>query len=73
MELGLELYWQAFVELNTCRSASIDGALPIPFTAIVEYGRIFDFEGEQFSDLLFIVRRMDDVYLEHGRKNREKK
>lgn len=35
--------------------------LPIPFTAVVEYCRVY--EVEDFDDFLYIVRSLDDVYL----------
>jgi len=53
-------YWQAFWDLNTERQVSMSGALPIPVSAIKQYGR------EEFPrDPYFceIMRIMDEEYL----------
>lgn len=35
---------------------------PIPFTAIVEYSRIYELD--DFEDFSYIIRRMDSTFLE---------
>lgn len=47
-------YIDAFKELSTCRGES--GS--IPFTAIVEYYKVFGIGS--FEEFLFIIREMDD-------------
>lgn len=71
LKFGLELYWEAFLELSTCRGVVDGGVLPIPFTAIVEYAKIFDFDEEQTSDLLYLIRIMDGVYLTESERRRK--
>jgi hypothetical protein len=36
---------------------------PIPFTAILEYSRLYDV-GESFDDFLYLIRVMDNTILE---------
>lgn len=62
-------YIDAFQELSTCRPQGF-GIGPIPFTAIVEYAKIYNVE--DFQEFLEIIRRMDSVWLElerQGEKN----
>lgn len=59
---GFEFYLTSFKELGTCRPVGM-GVGPIPFTSIAEYARIFEVEGEDFFELLYYVREMDDEYL----------
>jgi len=56
---GLDFYLDAFRELSTCRPGGFD-LQPIPFTAIVEYSRIYSIDDEDFKD---IIRHMDDTFL----------
>jgi hypothetical protein len=60
-EIGpFALYVDAFEELSSCRNSGM--ALgPIPFTAIVEYSKIFDVG--DFEDFLFFMRVMDNKVL----------
>ena len=58
---GLEFYIEAFWELGTTRQLGM-GAGPIPFTAISEYSKLYDVG--DFEEFLYLVRRMDKVYLE---------
>lgn len=60
-QLGpLDFYTQAFVELGTCRPAGM-GLAPIPFTAIVEYSRIYELEDvEEFA---YLMRLMDRTFM----------
>lgn len=69
---GLDFYFTAFNELNTCRSVGM-GAGPIPWTVIQEYADREGLDGEERSCLLYLIRAMDNAYLEHGRKEFEKK
>lgn len=55
-----EFYLDAFRELSTCRPGAMD-LMPIPFTAIVEYSRIYELG--DFDDFFYIIRAMDDVFL----------
>ncbi len=55
-----EFYIDAFRELSTTRPSSF-GVGPIPFTAIVEYARIY--EVEDFDDFIYFIRLMDNEIL----------
>jgi len=71
--MGLELYWDAFQELNTCRGAGM-GLSPIPWTAMMDYARAYEFDEDQIDDLVFFVREMDSAFIEwyekHGSKQK---
>lgn len=58
---GFEFYYDAFQELSTSRSIGL-GVGPIPFTAIVEYSRIYELE--EFEEFAYIIRKMDNAFLE---------
>jgi hypothetical protein len=72
LELGLELYWEAFGDLNTCRSATMDGALPIPWTAATLWAKTHKLDDEQAFDLWYFIRKMDSVYLSDEQDQRKK-
>jgi uncharacterized small protein (DUF1192 family) len=55
-----EFYIDAFRELSTTRPSAF-GIGPIPFTAIVEYARIY--EVEDFDDFIYFIRLMDNEIL----------
>lgn len=63
LQMGLELYYGAFLDLMTCRTMGM-GPGPIPWTAINQYARAYDYSEEQEEDLQFYVSRMDQAYLE---------
>jgi hypothetical protein len=67
LSADLQVYWQAYEELGTCRGyAGMGGApLPIPWTAVNEYAIRHRFAGEAFDDLVEIVRAVDTAYLKH--------
>lgn len=69
--LGLELYWNAFWDLSTCRASGL-GAGPIPWLAVRDYALTFEFDEEQQEDLFYLVRLMDNEFLIHH-QNKEKK
>ena len=58
---GLDFYYDAFRELSTTRQLGLDAG-PIPFTAIVEYSRLWDIS--DFEDFSYVIRRLDEIYLE---------
>jgi hypothetical protein len=69
-EVGaFDFYIQAFRELSTCRASGF-GLGPIPFTAIVEYSKIYNVE--DFDDFLYFIRLMDSKILELE-SNKQKK
>jgi len=60
---GLELYWQAFLELSTDRPQALSGVTQIPFTAICKYAEMLGIKDVEFEDLLTNIRAMDDVFI----------
>lgn len=56
-------YVEAYQELGTCRDIGM-GLGPIPFTAIIDYARVYDITGEEFLDFHYIIRKMDRAQLE---------
>ena len=58
LQIGLQLYLQAFLNLDSERT---DG--PIPWSSIKDYAQAFEFDEEQSDDLFYFVRRMDNEYL----------
>jgi hypothetical protein len=61
IDLGLELYFEAFLELHTCRL--YEGG-PIPYAAVIEYADRFGFDDEQVDLALYLVRALDNVFLD---------
>lgn len=55
---GLEIYFQAFFDLDTERFHG-NGLMPIPWSAILRYARFNDFDDRQTRDLMFYISRMD--------------
>lgn len=56
----LDFYLEAFAELSTCRPSGME-LQAIPFTAIVEYSRIYELEdGEEFA---YLMRLMDRTFM----------
>lgn len=61
LELGLELYYTAFLDLMTSRGGMGDGA--ISWQVAQEYGLVNSFDEEQIEDLHYHITRMDDAYM----------
>ena len=59
-------YLDAFRLLDTCRNNGMSLG-PIPFTAIVEYTRIY--EVEDVDGFITVIRMIDNAYLEIEAKN----
>jgi len=70
--MGLELYFQAFVELNTNRNTGWSAG-PIPSWCIAEYAERLELTEEEEEDLHYHIRMMDQAFLAHvARKNKDK-
>ena len=71
--LGLELYFAAFIELNTCRSTGWSAG-PIPSWCIDEFCNRNDLEEEEeVEDMHYHMRMMDQAFLKYSaRKNKDK-
>ena len=69
--LGLELFFNAFVELNTCRSTGWSAG-PIPSWCIDEFADRSELNEEETEDLHYHIRMMDAAFLKYtARKNKE--
>ena len=60
--LGLELFYNAFSELNSSRQFGFSEG-PIPWKAVHDYCCANEICGEQKDDLFFYVAELDDEYL----------
>jgi hypothetical protein len=41
---------------------------PIPFTAIVEYAKLYEVAEDEFDEFIYIIRAMDSEYLKQEKK-----
>lgn len=64
LELGLDLFYLAFMDLTTCRSMGF-GEGPIPWSAVRDYCDEMELEGDQREDMFNHIRMMDTTYLNH--------
>lgn len=62
LQLGLQLYIQAFFDLDSERSHNM-GLCPIPWASIINYAKVFEFDEEQTEDLIFHIKRLDREHL----------
>lgn len=66
---GLELFFEAFLTLCTCRAIGMTAG-PIPYTAVLEYAKHHDLDRET-ADLLWLhVSQMDNEYLRYHQESR---
>jgi hypothetical protein len=68
--LGLELYWQAFWDLTTCRTSGWSVA-PIPWSAMKEYAEVLELDDEQRESMFYLVRAMDNAYMDFRARKKE--
>lgn len=69
LQIGLQLFLQAFFDLDTERSHSM-GIVLIPWSSIKDYARTYEFDEEQTEDLLFLIRAMDIAHTKNiSKKN----
>lgn len=73
---AFEFYIEAFRELSTCRLGGM-GLTPIPFSAILEYSRMVGLDQEDTDDLLYFIRKMDNMFItlensKHGKPTTNK-
>lgn len=66
---GFEFYFDAFRELSTCRPGGLD-LQAIPFTAIVEYSRIY--ETGDLDEFIYVIRLMDNIFLELNEEEKKR-
>ena len=59
---GLELYLQAFLDLNSERNHNF-GLMRIPWSSIKNYADHYNFNEEQTENLFYFINRMDNANL----------
>lgn len=62
LNLGLQLYIEAFFDLDSERSHA-QGPTPIPWTSIQSYAEAWDFDDEQTEDLFYLIKKLDTFNL----------
>jgi hypothetical protein len=72
LTLGLELFYNAFLELTSCRSNGM-GIGPISWLAMMEFCDRFEIYNDQREDFVYYVRQLDEVYLSWNNKELDKK
>jgi hypothetical protein len=73
LNLGLDLFYLAFLELNSCRALGYGSEGPVPWLAIKDFCAFYNIVDEQCEDLFFHVQRLDQAYLEfRNRKTQDK-
>ncbi len=60
--IGSELFLTAFFDLDSERSHAT-APTAIPWSSILEYAIVYDFDEEQTEDLLFLIKKMDAAHL----------
>lgn len=72
LEIGLHLYFTAWVALSTCRSYGMSAG-PIPWLAIHEYANQLDLSDDQREALHYHIPIMDTVYHDFLESRRPKR
>ena len=72
LPLGMEMFYSAFIELNSCRPSGF-GIQPIHWTVIRDYCSAHDLDDEETEDLFFFVTSLDRVFREYHEKKSRKK
>lgn len=65
---GLELFYEAFLDLSGSRVPAAAGPGSIPFSEISAWARHYDVTGETFELLVLFIRRLDAAYIGHVTK-----
>lgn len=69
--LGLELFYKAFQELNSCRQFGF-GEGPIPWSAMSDWAYAHGLDEEQREDMFYLVRQLDLEFLKYMAEKRKK-
>ncbi len=69
---GLHFYYQAFLDLSTCRPLGMSEG-PIPWSAINTYAERHELTDDDYDRFFILIRVMDVAYLEHRDKKRAAK
>lgn len=69
----LQFYWEAFLELDTCRPLGMSSVGQIPWTAVNEYAlRHGIVDVDDFDYLLTMIRGIDAAYRTYVREKTSK-
>ena len=68
---GNELYYNAFLELNTERPLGWSSMGPIPHSKIREYCYLEQLDQEQTERMLWLIPKLDRKFLDKGKKKDE--
>lgn len=66
---GLQFYYQAFLDLSTCRPLGMPEG-PIPWSAINIYAERQDLTDDDYERFFTLLRAMDAAYLDYRDKKR---
>ncbi len=70
LQEDLIVYLNAFYELCTDRPVGMGGVGAIPFSSIIKFAEVYDFDSEMRDELLYLVRRLDETYINYTSENR---
>jgi len=71
LRLDGHFYYHAFWQLTSDRPVGF-GPAPIPGSAIRVFARDYELNDEEAADLEFMIRRMDQTYLEIAAENEKR-
>lgn len=63
LEVGLSLYWLAFLDLTSCREQGYTEG-PITWLTIAKYADYTGYTGDQKEDLFYLIQQMDSTYID---------
>lgn len=72
LNIGLELYYVAFQELNSCRALGMTIG-PIPWTAVKTYCDEHGIVSDLREDVFYYITQMDEAYLSYVSKTSDDK
>lgn len=68
LDKGLELYYNAFMDLTVSRQLGPSGEGPIGWRTIAEYAEYHQLDEEQTEDMFHLIAIMDSAYLDYRAK-----
>jgi hypothetical protein len=68
LQVGLDFYMEAFIDLGTCRGGMGDG--PIPWHHCMAYADNLELDQEETDDLWYIIAKLDEAWLEYQERKR---
>lgn len=69
-ELGARVWlWEAYLDLASCALPTFGNPARIPWTAIRDWAQHYGLDEDNFALLDFVIRKMEQVAIEHHKKN----